>query len=236
MEVVNKVLVKFGFTRSSFDSPGVKVVLGVPGCGKSSCIREILRSDSRFEAYTFGACDNKTVTNCYIKAVPKDFNFDVNGRLIIIDEFQAGPWEDFKPTVIFGDICQFDGSEDFVPRAHWYSLISHRIGANISRFLRDLGFEIESAKPDTLSFGGLYDTEPEGQVITYCSRVGALLQAHSVNFLNIEECRGRTFEIVTLCLEDNIISAGDRGKFYLCATRASSKLIVLTPDATKPTT
>ncbi|QED42793.1 TGB1 [Allium carlavirus A] len=236
MEVVSNILNKFGFTRSSENSTGVKVILGVPGCGKTSCIREILKADCRFIAYTFGVADCKNVTGQYIKKAPTGTYERPQNSIVIIDEFQAGDWKRFEPNYIFGDICQFDSDFVDIPRSHWYKTESHRVCREVCDLLNRLGFEITSKVSGELTVEGLYIGEPEGSIISYCSKVQALLKSHNLDFLGIEECRGKTVEVATLCLEDHQIHPEDRGKFFLCATRASRKLKIFTPDAAEPTT
>ncbi|QED44836.1 TGB1 [Garlic yellow virus] len=235
MEVVSNVLNKFGFTRSLENSSGVKIVLGVPGCGKTSCIREIIQTDSRFIAFTFGVPDNKNVSGAYIRKAPLgDFELP-SGAIVLVDEFQAGDWKALKPSFLFGDICQFDSDFLEVPRSHWYKTVTHRVNKDICVLLNKLGFQIESTVVGKLSIEGIYQGEPEGVIIAYCAKVQQLLRDHNLDFLDIENCRGRTFKSATLILEDHLILPGDRGKFYLCATRASSDLKILVPDAIEPT-
>lgn len=236
MEVVSNILNKAGFTRSSETSTGVKVILGVPGCGKTSCIRDILKADSRFIAYTFGVPDCKNVTGNYIRKAPTGSFERPQNCIIIVDEFQAGDWRKLEPHYLFGDICQFDSDFLEVPRSHWFKTESHRVCREVCELLTKLGFEISSKKSGELIVEGLYVGEPEGAVISYCAKVQKLLRDHNLDFLDVEGCRGKTVEVATLCLEDHFIHSEDLGKFFLCATRASRKLKILTPDASEPTT
>ena len=103
-------------------------------------------------------------------------------------------------------------------------------------FLRDFGFEITSSVPGDLLFGGLYEKELLGVVITYCSQVSTLLRAHGVDHYTLANCRGSEFASVTLCLSDHVVNKNDLSKFYVCATRSRGDLLILTPDASEPST
>lgn len=236
MDVVNKVLLDFKFVRLGDSNRDYKVVLGVPGCGKSSCIRKILSLDSRFIALTFGAPDPFNTTGKRIIGYSEFTARRDEGKLLLIDEFQNGDISNLAPLVVFGDICQFTDPHIAPPLASWHKTLSHRVSSATCTFLRKLGFEIHSDQAGTLTFGGLYEAELTGAVICYCDKVSKLLEAHSVGHHDLESCRGKEFDSVTLCLYDSTISFEDLGKFYLCFTRSRGDLLCLTPDAIEPST
>lgn len=234
MDVFSKELNKCGFRRLEGSGNKCKVVLGVPGCGKSSCIRNIINLDSRFIAATFGAPDPLNVTGRRICSIAELSRIDRTNKLLIIDEFQRGEFEEFEPFALFGDVCQFYDYTKGYPIADWSKTESHRVNRETCDFLRAFGFEINSRVPGSLTFGGLYDEELQGTVITYCAQVSKLLEAHSVEHLTTDSCRGAEFNSVSLCLSDSTIHKEDLSKFYVCATRSRGNLLILTPDASKP--
>nr|QYF50189.1 MAG: TGB1 protein [Henan betaflexivirus 9] len=235
MDVFCKVLIECGFNRLENSNNKCKVVLGVPGCGKSSCIRKIISLDSRFIAATFGAPDPLNVTGRRILSVTELATLDYTGKYLLLDEFQQGEFEELKPFAVFGDVCQFFDSTRPCPLADWSKSVSHRVNKLTCDFLRDFGFEITSSVQGNLTFGGLYQEELQGTVITYCSQVSALLKAHGVEHHTLENCRGSEFSQVCLCLSDSVVTREDLAKFYVCATRSRGDLFILTPDASKPT-
>lgn len=235
MDVFCKVLIECGFSRLDGSGNKCKVVLGVPGCGKSSCIRKLINLDSRFIAATFGTPDPLNVTGRRIRAVTELTEFDCAEKYLLIDEFQQGGYEELKPFALFGDVCQFFDSTRPYPIADWCKNVSHRVNKHTCDFLRKFGFEIISSIPGELLVGGLYEKELQGAVITYCDQVSALLKAHGVEHYTLVNCRGSEFPCVTLCLSDHVVHKKDLAKFYVCATRSRGDLLILTPDASEPT-
>nr|QED43804.1 TGB1 [Garlic latent virus] len=236
MDVFCKVLIECGFSRIEGSGNKYKVVLGVPGCGKSSCIRKLINLDSRFVAATFGTPDPLNVTGRRIRAVSELDTFDRTSKFLLLDEFQQGDFEELKPFALFGDVCQFFDSARPYPIADWYKTLSHRVNKTTCDFLQNFGFEITSSVQGNLTFGGLYEEELQGVVITYCTQVSALLRAHRVEHFTLADCRGSEFNNVSLCLSDSVVHREDLAKFYVCATRSRGNLLVLTPDASKPST
>ncbi|QYF50254.1 MAG: TGB1 protein [Henan betaflexivirus 6] len=234
MDVFCKVLIECGFRRLEGSGNYYKVVLGVPGCGKSSCIRKLVNLDSRFIAATFGAPDPLNVTGRRIRAVSELSTIDLTNKLLLLDEFQRGDFEELKPFALFGDVCQFFDATKPYPTADWCKIVSHRVNRLTCDFLSTFGFEITSEVPGELNFGGLYEVELTGTVVTYCTQVSKLLKAHCVEHYTLEDCRGSEFPNVSLCLSDSVIHKEDLANFYVCATRSSGNLIILTPDASKP--
>jgi hypothetical protein len=234
MDVFCKVLIECGFSRLDGSGNKCKVVLGVPGCGKSSCIRKLINLDSRFIAATFGTPDPLNVTGRRIRAVTELSDSDCTEKFVLLDEFQQGDYEKFKPFALFGDVCQFFDSTRAYPVADWCKIVSHRVNKNTCDFLRNFGFEITSSVPGDLIFGGLYEKELQGVVITYCSQVSDLLRAHGVDHYVLANCRGSEFASATLCLSDHVVNKKDLAKFYVCATRSRGDLLILTPDASEP--
>nr|CAA92816.1 helicase [Garlic latent virus] len=233
MDVFCKVLIECGFSRIEGSGNKYKVVLGVPGCGKSRLHRKLINQDSRFIAPTFGAPDPLNVTGRRIRAVSELDTFDRTGKFLLLDEFQQGDFEGLKPCPLW-HVCQFFDSARPYPIADWYKTLSHRVNKTTCDFLRNFGFEITSSVQGNLTFGGLYEEELQGVVITYCTQVSALVESHRVEHYKLADCRGSEFNNVSLCLSDSVVHSEDLAKFYVCATRSRGDLLILTPDASKP--
>nr|QYF50175.1 MAG: TGB1 protein [Henan betaflexivirus 2] len=93
MDVFCKVLIECGFGRLDGSGNKCKIVLGVPGCGKSSCIRRLINLDSRFIAATFGTPDPLNVTGRRIRAITELTTTDSSEKFLLLDEFQQGDYE-----------------------------------------------------------------------------------------------------------------------------------------------
>lgn len=226
MDVFVKILSDFGFTRLSSSLHTPIIVHCVPGAGKSSCIRALLKADSRFAAYTLGAPDPCNLDGICIKAFtgsvdPKCFN--------ILDEYTRFNGDTSALFALFGDPIQ--SPPRTLLRAHFKSTVSRRFGKCTAQLLRDLGFEVESTKEDAVSIRGLYDFDPVGTVLYYEREIGCLLRAHSIEAYEPEEVVGKTFEIVTFVTAENHVPAEARHLIYQCLTRHRSVLHLMTPDA-----
>nr|QJZ28434.1 hypothetical protein 2 [Chrysanthemum indicum carlavirus] len=231
MDVFVKILSDFGFTRLSSSLHLPIIVHCVPGAGKSSCIRALLKADSRFVAYTLGAPDPCNLDGLCIKAFtgftdPKSFN--------ILDEYTRFSGDTSNFFALFGDPVQ--NPPRTLHRAHFKSTISKRFGKCTAQFLRGLGFEVESTKEDLVSIRGLYDFDPVGTVLYYEKEVGCLLRAHSIEAFEPEVVVGKTFETVTFVTAENHIPEEARHLVFQCLTRHRSALHLMTPDASYTST
>nr|CAH59722.1 triple gene block 1 protein [Chrysanthemum virus B] len=231
MDVFVKILSDFGFTRLSSSLRLPIVVHCVPGAGKSSCIRALLKADSRFVAYTLGVPDPCNLDGLCIKTStgsvdPKCFHIPdehtrLNGHTQLIPALFGDPVQNPPRTLL---------------RAQFKSTISKRFGKCTAQLLRDLGFEVESSEEDSVSIRGLYDFDPVGTVLYYEKEIGCLLRAHSIEAYEPEEVVGRTFETVTFVTAENHIPVEARHLVYQCLTRHRSVLHLMTPDASYTST
>nr|QED43138.1 TGB1 [Garlic common latent virus] len=226
MDVLVNKLLSFNFVRVSSKLNKPIIVNCVPGAGKSHLIRELLREDERFVAYTFGA-DITETTDCItiLKApeVKPIHNF------IIIDEYQLGDWQKFEPIAIFGDPLQ--GTSECL-RPHFTTDLTKRFGSSTCSLLQSIGYQIRSECSDICIIAEASSAELEGTVIAYGPEAEWLLKWYGVPYLKVCEIQGKTFDIVTLVTDYSIVTEGNRRDLYLCLTRHRNKLQILNGDAT----
>jgi hypothetical protein len=224
MEVLVSLLNKYNFSRLSSQLTLPIVVHSVPGAGKTSLIRELIATDSRFKAYTYGKADEPNVRGAYIKAAIEGAPEE---EFAVFDEYIAGRHPAWA-FAVFADPSQGGGAE--VLRAHFVKLHSHRFGSATSKLLQVLGYEITAAGEDTVEIADIYSKDPEGVVVFHEEVIGALLKRHNVESFCINEVRGQTFECVTFVTAEQgpIV---DRTLSFQCLTRHRKKLLILCPDA-----
>nr|WOL52763.1 triple gene block protein 1 [Carrot virus S] len=201
------------------------VVNCVPGSGKSSLIRRILKLDSRFTAYTFGVEDPKSEGFSRIKSI---CSFQESNKLVIIDEYTQGDISTLKPCCVFGDPNQsvYEGLEpNFICEE------TKRFGKQTCELLRSFNFKIFSNKNDTVQIGDPFVTDPEGTLISIGSEAHDLATSHGLKPLKLEEFRGITCDIITLLTSENTIPDDQRAEFYVALTRHRTKLLILCPNA-----
>nr|AVL25844.1 TGB1 [Potato virus S] len=221
MDVLLETLDKFAFTRVSSSLNKPIVVHSVPGAGKSSVIREIIKRDSRFSAITFGKADEPNLEGSYIKKASTE-----SSQFLLVDEYTEGPIPE-QAYALFADPLQ---SESEPLRAHFIKRESHRFGKCTAALLQDLGWQVTARGEDIVQIADIYTLDPKEQVIFYEKEVGDLLRAHGVPASCISEVRGATFEHVTFVTGEN--SPKDRAAAFQCLTRHSKSLLILCPDAT----
>nr|SNQ27847.1 triple gene block protein 1 [Elm carlavirus] len=229
MNSVLDVLCEFGFSRISISSERPLVVHCVPGAGKSTAIRSILRSCENSVAYTFGVCDPAQIEGCRIRSA-SEWHEPNSGTIVIVDEYTEGDFKSLKPTVVFGDPCQAPVSA-ITLKPHFICKSTKRFGKETCNLLRSLGYEINSEKGDTLVHEPIFEGELEGVIVAFESDVKHLLAEHYCEFLDICEIRGKTFEVVTFVTSTEGKPVKNLEKYYQCLTRHSSKLKILSPDA-----
>ncbi len=229
MNSVLDVLCELNFSRVSIGSEKPLVVHCVPGAGKSTAIRNILKICDNSVAYTFGVCDPAQLEGCRIKSVT-EWREPEPGTIVIIDEYTEGDFKNFKPTVVFGDPCQAPASA-LTLKPHFICKFTKRFGKGTCVLLQSLGYEIDSEKEDVLIREPIFEGELEGVIIAFEGEVKDLLTAHNCDFLDICEIRGKTFEVVTFVTSTEGKPTRNFEKYYQCLTRHSKKLKILSPDA-----
>jgi len=84
MDVLVKYLDKHKFRRVRSDLSVPVVIHSVPGAGKSSVIREIIRADRRFEACTYGKADQPHISGKWIHSAS---TLEAVCNFILVDEY-----------------------------------------------------------------------------------------------------------------------------------------------------
>lgn len=229
MDVFINNLLECGFRRNKivFDLP--IVVLAVPGAGKTSSIRRLLREDSRFEAWTFGVADHHNCSGRFIKGITEDSKPDP-GKFIVIDEFQRGDWEKFKPFAIFGDIAQLMLKSSTAFESVFSKCSSHRVPLPVVKLLQELDFEITSEREGVLEIKALLGSEPEGVVTCFETEVCEFLDYNRIDHKSPADVIGLEFPTVTLVISGKSAVGVRRAEFYICCTRTTGKLLIITPD------
>lgn len=222
--LVNKAL-NFGFVRLSSVLRRPIVFHSVPGAGKSTLIRELIKEDSRFEGWTLAEGDSATLSGVVIK---KYLGGPV-GEFALLDEYCVDPSVASGFFAVFGDPLQVCNT-GFL-RASFLKVESHRFGCTTAQLLRSFGFEIQAGGEDIVVIADIFVGEPEGQVLYFEEEVGCLLKRHQLECAHIDTVRGRTYPVVTFVTSENTLGL-DRVRGFNCLTRHSAKLIILCPDAT----
>ncbi|AXN92353.1 triple gene block protein 1 [Panax ginseng flexivirus 1] len=196
------------------------VIHCVPGGGKTSLIRDLIKIDSNFVAFTAGEPDIPNLEGKYIKRYSKDCA--VKGKLNILDEYlTAEDWTGF--SVLFSDPFQ---NVKAPLEAHFVGSRSRRFGKETCKYLRNRGFEVNSTSEDTVVIGSPFEVKTEGQLICFGKGAIDLAVSHSASFKLPCEVRGSTFEVVTV-LKSEEPNSENLHLFYIALTRHKHKLIIL---------
>lgn len=207
------------------------VVNCVPGSGKSTLIRSLIEQDSRFVAYTAGKSDFPSLTGRFIRPFTSEVEAD---KLCILDEYQVvDPVHYCKFAVIFGDPQQAFVKEPLL--ASFTCTRTHRFGRNTAYHLRKSGIDITAEKEDRFSIEYIFSGKIVGQVLAFEPAVLELLDSHSCPYLHPESVRGCTFERVTFITIGVPLPECQRHLAYICATRHTEELKILTANVVNST-
>ncbi|QKV50510.1 TGB1 [Grapevine foveavirus A] len=196
------------------------VVHSVPGSGKTSLIRSLIKLDRSFEAFTAGVADTPNLEGCYIK--PYSPNCQIPRQINILDEYLSiEDWSKFQ--VLFSDPyqnlrCPLEAS--FICKR------TKRFGRNTCAYLQKYGFEVRSDLEDTLVRGSPFSIKVEGLLLCFGKAAVDLAVEHKADFKLPCEVRGLTVEVVTL-LKSEEPNSENKHLFYVGCTRHSKKLIIL---------
>nr|AVQ93352.1 25K protein [Potato virus S] len=223
MDVFLQILNKYKFERVSSTLNKPIVVHSVPGAGKSSAIRELLKLDSRFECITRGRPDIPNLEGAFIKAERSGEN-----KLLLVDEYIEGPVPE-DAFAIFADPLQSTAVSPY--RANFIKTLSHRFGKCTASLLRDLGWDVQAEGQDSVQIADIFTVDPRDTIVYFEPEVGELLRSHGVEASCIGEVRGATFEHVTFVTSENGPLV-DKAAAFQCLTRHTKSLLILCPDAT----
>lgn len=228
MDVLVKYLDKYRFNRLDNKLGSPVVIHCVPGAGKSSLIREIIREDGRFLAFTAGRPDPPHLSGRVIKKWTGEIPPD---KFVLLDEYTL---LETVPGVfaVFGDPLQGLGKA-CLP-ANFTSIYSHRFGSATSQFLKGLDFEVLAEGNDCVQILDIFTAEPEEVLLYFEAEIGELLCRHNLSAKHIDEVQGATFDSVTFVTTENTPSA-DRVRAFECLTRHRRCLRILCPNATYTT-
>nr|AYC63229.1 triple gene block 1 [Ligustrum virus A] len=228
MDILVKYLSDFGFVRLSNSIRPPVVIHCVPGAGKSTLIRSILRADSRFTAFTCGIPDQPNLEGNWIRALPEELPKD---KFVLVDEYTLGD-RALDAFALFGDPLQ--SNLKVALRADFICNFSNRFGSCTATFLKSLGYNIEAEGTDTVEICDIFSKDPEGQVVYFEREVGELLCSHGVDAKTVFEIQGQTFQSVTFVTAENQPRIDPVASFQ-CLTRHRQKLLILCPDASYTT-
>ncbi|QCG75823.1 TGB1 [Sweet potato virus F] len=208
------------------------VVNCVPGSGKSSFIRELIKVDSRFRAYTGGEPDFQSLTGRYLQK----FEGEVDPHFInILDEYQVVGQEHYsKFAAIFGDPLQ-EIPRALYPQATFVCNFTRRFGRETAEYLRRLGVDITSEREDKLTIEHIFSGKISGIVIAFEEVIIKLLNAHGCEFRRPQEVRGETFDKVTFICTGRRARECERHLVYIALTRHRELLQILTADVPNTT-
>lgn len=215
-----KVLESFGFelVKPFVDFP--LVVHAVPGSGKSTLIRAVIRESDLFVAFTAGEPDEQNLSGKHIKKFSA--NCLVPGKLNILDEYLTV--EDFSGfQILFSDPYQNNRE---APEANFVKKETRRFGKKTCEYLSSYNFEVFSEKEDEIVKGSPFEVKVEGELICFGKEAIKLAESHNAHFKHPCEVRGKTFEVVTV-LKSEEPSEANRHLFYIGMTRHLKKLIIL---------
>nr|AYQ96094.1 triple gene block 1 protein [Grapevine virus T] len=210
----------FGFDRVSEEVNLPLVVHSVPGSGKTSLIRSLIKLDGDFEAFTAGVPDTPNLEGRYVKSYSE--GCASTGKFSILDEYlTVRSWEGFE--ALFSDPYQNNKSPLV---ASYVSKKTRRFGKATCEYLASYGFEIESEIEDSVVRGSPFEIKVEGQLICFGKAAVELASKHRAEFKLPCEVRGSTFDVVTLLKSEEPCSE-NKHLFYVGCTRHRKKLLIL---------
>nr|QIZ03194.1 triple gene block protein 1 [Grapevine virus T] len=210
----------FGFDRVSERVSYPLVIHSVPGSGKTSLIRSLIKLDGDFEAFTAGVPDTPNLEGRYIQSYSE--GCASTRKLSILDEYlTVKNWEGFE--VLLSDPYQNDKSPLV---ASYVSRKTRRFGKSTCKYLAGYGFEVESEIEDSVIRGSPFEVRVEGQLICFGKAAVELALSHGAEFKLPCEVRGSTFDVVTL-LKSEEPSPENKHLFYVGCTRHREKLLIL---------
>lgn len=224
---VESVLIRSGFRRTSLLLTLPIVVHGVPGCGKSTVIRQLIESPS-VQARTLGAGYGQNLTQSGVLPHNSQLLPPV-GQLTLLDEYQLGNSAlAVGFTFLFGD--PFQGP--FHLPAHFIKEFSHRVPRPVTDFLLSRGFQIAGDRPGVITtrppFGSAVSNPTQGIVLHLGPISKQLTHSHGICSKFPFEVSGLEFPEVTLVYHSSELA--DREAFYVAATRTLNSLVLISDE------
>nr|QCT25585.1 triple gene block 1 [Yam virus Y] len=223
MDRIYNKIVSAGFV-DKFKRGEILVVHGVPGCGKTKLLKEIIEEFDFVVCFTAGSETYKSQLGSEISKVSED-SVVPEGKIGILDEYNIfqGSLQKFK--VLIGDPHQ---SIHKSLNCNLLNIESRRFGKETCSLLSNLNFKVESRKEDRVRIENIFPSEPIGQVICLDSEVENLCTSYHLDYLTPCEAQGKTFKEVTVLTSTQLCEV-PRVPLYIALTRHSELLLILTP-------
>nr|QYF50168.1 MAG: putative helicase [Yunnan alphaflexivirus] len=224
---IESLIVSFGFIRTDILLTLPIVVHGVPGCGKSTLIKSLIKHRT-VSARTLGApygCNLLTngVTT-HLVSSPQ-----LSNEVTILDEYQLGDASVSAGfTLLFGD--PFQGT--FRKAPHYIKELSHRVPRPIADFLVTRGYQIRGEREGSLTTKNPYNSQqgnPTAGTLLHLGRISqSLTHSHGLCSKHPTEVAGLEFDTVTVVYHSSEIA--DREAFFVACTRPTSTLVLISDE------
>nr|UKY18868.1 ORF2 [Butterbur mosaic virus] len=228
MDVFVSKCLEYNFVRVLSNSAKPQIVHCVPGAGKSSLIRAILKADTRFFAVTGGVPD--PVTGRQGRILSPSESPHEGAIFKLVDEYTEIPSEVEGAFAIFGDPVQSRNRSSFLP--HFTSDLTNRFGRGTCELLARFGFNVRSDREDQVVIARADRSDIEGSLVVLGTEAKILACYYNLDYHTADSARGKTFDVVTVLTGHSEVPAEILPDLYICLTRHRSKLLILTGDAT----